>query len=193
MKFITTIFVAFMQVQYVSSFTTPPPSPPAIKTTSIKPKTETFKFYGDIAPLGFFDPLMVTKNLKEKDLKYIREAELHHGRVAMISALILPLLDYVNKDELAVNVLYKSNDMINEACLFSMAMFELSRMVSVYKSPREKLFEIRDDVEPGQLNPYFKASKSENISNKELANGRLAMMGVLGYLVQELVTQQKIF
>ena len=111
----------------------------------------------------------------------------------MISAVILPLLDYVNKDELAINMLYKSNDVINGACLTSMAMFELSRMVSVYKSPREKLFEIRDDVEPGQLNPYFKASKSENISNKELANGRLAMMGVLGYLVQELVTQQKIF
>ena len=119
MKLINTIIVAFMQVQYVKSFTTPPPSPPTIKTASIKPKTETFKFYGDIEPLGFFDPLMVTKNLKEKDLKYIREAELHHGRVAMISALILPLLDYVNKDELAVNVLYKSNDMINEACLFS--------------------------------------------------------------------------
>ena len=30
-------------------------------------------------------------------------------------------------------------------------------------------------------------------ANKELSNGRLAMIGVLGYMVQELVTNQKIF
>ena len=73
----------------------------------VKPKTSTFNFNGDIAPTGFFDPLRVTENSDERTLKYMREAELHHGRIAMVSSLILPTLDILNKDELAVNVLAK--------------------------------------------------------------------------------------
>ena len=51
--------------------------------------------------------------------------------------------------------------------------------------------DLKDDIEPGQLNSYY--TFDETLSNKELSNGRLAMLASLGYIAQELVTQQAIF
>ena len=160
-------------------------------TPIVKPKTTTFNFNGDIAPTGFFDPLRVTENSDERTLKYMRESELHHGRIAMVSSLILPLLDVLNKDELAINVLAKGGSEINNSCLFSMALFEFARMATLYKNPFDRVFEIKDDVQPGQLNPYY--TFNETKANKELSNGRLAMLGVVGYMAQELLSGDKIF
>lgn len=160
-------------------------------TKMSKPVTSSFEFYGDIEPVGFFDPLQVTQTCDEKTLQYMREAEIHHGRIAMTCALILPALDKLNPDELAINVLSHSGSQLNDVALASMGLFEVARMTSLYKPPRSKLFELKDDAQPGQLNPYYKLNVDK--ANKELSNGRLAMIGVLGYMVQELVTNQKIF
>lgn len=156
-----------------------------------KPVTTSFEFYGDIEPTGFFDPLQVTQTCDEKTLQYMREAELHHGRIAMTSAILLPILDKLNPDDLAINVLSRSGSSLNDMALASMGFFELARMTSLYKSPRSRLFQLKDNVQPGQLNPYYKLDIDKG--NKELSNGRLAMIGVLGYMLQELVTNEKIF
>jgi hypothetical protein len=39
---------------------------------------------GQTPPMGFFDPIGFTNTLDEKTLKVWREAELKHGRVAMV-------------------------------------------------------------------------------------------------------------
>ena len=164
----------------------------AFKVSSIqKPITKTFHFNGDIAPTGFFDPMQITSTSDEKTLKYMREAELQHGRIAMVASVVLPLLDMMQSDELAINALSHSSLQLNQACLFSMGLFELGRMVRVYKRPIDGIFQLKDHIEPGQLNPYY--TFNESLSNKELSNGRLAMLAALGYIAQELVTQQPIF
>ena len=159
--------------------------------TTNKPSTSTFEFYGDIEPVGFFDPLQITTNCEDKTLKYMREAEIHHGRIAMVASLLLPLIDHIETDKLAINALSQSGSLLNNVALGSMGFFELARMTSIYKPPREGLFELKNDSQPGQLNPYMKLDV--NRANKELSNGRLAMIGVMGYMVQELVSNEKIF
>lgn len=165
---------------------------PKSMTGITKPVTKTFNFNGDIAPMGYFDPLCLTGNMKESNLKYVREAELHHGRVAMVASLMLPTLDYFYKDDLAINVFSKDHGDLNTLGLVYMAIFEFIRMKMLYKNPKEKLFELKDNVQPGMLIQSYVPFDEER-ANKELSNGRLAMIGALGYIVQELVTGEKIF
>ena len=44
-----------------------------------------FKYLGDISPIGYFDPLILTTNLKEREIKYVREAELQHATSSYVS------------------------------------------------------------------------------------------------------------
>lgn len=158
--------------------------------SSKKPIIKSFNYNGDIAPLGYFDPLKIAENADESTVKYLREAELHHGRIAMIASLMLPLIDYFDTDDLAINYFSKDHGELNQLGLVYMAFFEFSRLMTLYKPLNEKLFRLKDNVQPGMLNTYVPFD--ENMSNIELSNGRLAMIGALGYIVQELVTQQKI-
>ena len=162
----------------------------SVSSGAVKPETPSFDFYGDIAPLGFFDPLGVTTNCDEKTLQYMREAEIHHGRIAMTAAVMLPVLDKLHPDQLAIDVLSKSGGDLNDAALASMGLFEVARMTSLYKPPRKRLFELKDDAQPGKLNPYTTLDITK--ATKELSNGRLAMIRVFLYMLQEFVSQQKI-
>ena len=60
-------------------------------TPNVKPST-SFKYYGDIKPLNYFDPLNFltptksNEKISDEAIKYVREAELQHGRMAMLAA-----------------------------------------------------------------------------------------------------------
>ena len=110
----------------------------------------------------------------------------------MIASIMLPSIDYFSPEpqDLAIDYFSKNHGEFNMLGLAYMSIFEFARMLTLYKSPNERIFELKDNVQPGMINTYVPFD--ENMSNVELSNGRLAMIGALGYIAQELITQQKI-
>merc|ERR1711966_437867 len=60
---------------------------PAAKAASAKPAFPVETMPGALAPVGFFDPLGFAANADENTLKRYREAEVTHGRVAMLAVI----------------------------------------------------------------------------------------------------------
>ena len=156
---------------------------------TVKPSVN-FKYLGDIKPTGYFDPLLLTTNLKEKDIKYVREAELQHARVAMLAFVGLAGLDLL-QDNLAVNYLKDLPWESQVPFWFGVGSYELARMGSGWKNPfveRNMYFKLEDNYQPGNVFKLNPDDVDDKMYNMELANGRLAMLASLGYIVQELVT-----
>merc|ERR1712151_1314516 len=87
----------------MSEMTTEPPMPedpvqeelaePAVPTVAPingwvpNPALPCYGLPGAVAPLGFFDPLGFTENMELNGVKRFREAEIMHGRVAMMATV----------------------------------------------------------------------------------------------------------
>ena len=70
---------------------------------------------------------------------------------------------------------------------------EFSSMLNGWQNPLQKPFALNEDYQPGDLGFKVSNNRDINMINKELNNGRLAMIASLGMIVQELVTGQTLF
>lgn len=125
--------------------------------------------------------------------KFVREAEIKHGRVAMTSSLLIPLLDHFSPDGLGVNFV---NNMPIENQLLLLGIFgcsEFSQMKFAYNFPKNtsEWFTFKDTHEPGDydFNPMLFIPKPAN----ELFIGRVAMVAVLYEMATELFIGEPIF
>merc|ERR1711966_132157 len=157
---------------------------------------------GASAPLGYFDPLGFCKGRNLEGVKRFREAEVMHGRVAMMATVGYLISESTPTITYGMNVHHTiANNQIPEVpgtVLFPFFLaINISEALRASKGWVEPglgpLFSLRESYYPGDLgfDPLgFKPEDPQEFANmqtKELNNGRLAMIAAAGFCAQELV------
>jgi hypothetical protein len=158
---------------------------------------------GSLAPMGFFDPVGFAERAGELELKRYREAEITHGRVAMLAVVGFLVGEKVEGSSFLFDS-QVGGPAISHLAQIPPAFFvvltafigaaELKRASIGWEEPgAETLFTLRDEYTPGDIGFDPIGLKPDNakdfkiIQTKELQNGRLAMLAVAGFVAQELV------
>lgn len=170
---------------------------------------------GALPPIGVFDPAGFATDASPDKLKRFREAELQHGRIAMLAVAGMlvteepieyhPLFEAGVKD---IGPAIRHLDEVRaveplffEFLIIVIGSLELGRALNGWKAPGDNAVfqDLRDDYYPGDagfdplgLMPDDPDALDE-LRTKELQNGRLAMLGAAGFIAQELVNGKEIF
>merc|ERR1712125_301352 len=161
---------------------------------------------GVLAPVGFFDPLGFADKADEATIKRYREAEITHGRVAMLAVVGFLVGEKV-----------EGSSFLFDASISGPAITHLSQVPPLFwglltigiGAAEQKRAEVgwvepenvpvdqpgllRSEYSPGDIGFDPLGLKPEDpeelfaLQTKELQNGRLAMLAAAGFLAQELV------
>lgn len=161
---------------------------------------------GALDPVGLFDPLGFADKADESTLKRYREAELTHGRVAMLATVGFLVGEAVESKTVlfngeisgpAITHLAQVNPVFWIFLGAGIAKAETTRAEIGWVEPKEVPVDkpglLRNEYIPGNLNFDPLGLKPEDpedfalMQTKELQNGRLAMIAAAGFLAQELV------
>ena len=161
---------------------------------------------GALAPMGFFDPLGFAAKADEKTLKRYREAEVTHGRVAMLATLGFLVGEAVQGSSFlfdgdisgpAITHFTQVPDGWDALIITFIGAAEAQRAQIGWVDPADASYDqpgrLRDDYYPGDIgfDPLgIKPEDPEELDlmiTKELQNGRLAMLAAAGFLAQEAV------
>jgi light-harvesting complex I chlorophyll a/b binding protein 1 len=156
---------------------------------------------GITSPLGFFDPLGLSKNADSKEINRLREAELKHGRVCMLAFVGILVGEAVEfstplyGDKIVGPAIYQFQE-ADQLTGFGFAFFIVGLISVIEGLGVQRNWadgKVRADITPGDLNwdplslKPSDPAKLAALQTKEINNGRLAMIGVAGMIVQELV------
>merc|ERR1712232_306247 len=161
---------------------------------------------GALAPVGFFDPLGFAEKANEKLLKRYREAEITHGRVAMLAVIGFLVGEAVEGSSFLFDAQISGPAITHftwvpgnwDALIVTfIAAAETQRAQIGWVDPADVSYDqpglLRDDYYPGDIgfDPLgLRPEDPEELDlmiTKELQNGRLAMLAAAGFLAQEAV------
>ena len=170
---------------------------------------------GITGPLGFFDPLGFCtsgdEKVSEAKIRFYREVELKHARVAMLAAVGFPLAEQFHPlfatDDAPSFMAFQQTPLqtfwpvvvgvIAIAEVFS--VFTFQNPASYVNGEPAEPWTMRLDHQAGDLgfDPMgLKPTDPKELAEmqtKELNNGRLAMIAIAGMVVQEGITGSKLF
>jgi len=158
---------------------------PASQCSSVDMKVNGL--VGDCAPLGYFDPLGFSVDASPETMKKFREAELKHGRVAMLASWGMitsdkwhPLFD----GKLSSNPLLAITQVPKLGLIQIVVFIGFMEVLGILNSRRA-------DYEPGNFlgtSQWETTETWDNYQLRELNNGRLAMFASVGMLTHAYIT-----
>jgi len=161
---------------------------------------------GITAPFGFFDPLGFTKDASEGKIKFYREVELKHGRVAMLASVgflvgeqFHPL--WGGNVDVPSYIAFQETPLQSflPAVAFLIAIHEVLSVFTFNSPFGGEWWSIRSDYASGDLGWDPLGLKPtdpvalKDMQTREINNGRLAMIASIGMIGQELATGKKLF
>lgn len=173
-----------------SSFTAAPAVPQSCVAARASVVTAKVNgLVGDCAPLGYFDPLGFSKDASPETMKKFREAELKHGRVAMLACFGMiggdakSLIPRVFEN-FSSNPLKAATQCPKLGWLQILTFIMFIEVLGILNTRRP-------DYEPGNFlgSSQWQTDEGwESYQTKELNNGRLAMFGAIGMLTGSYIT-----
>jgi hypothetical protein len=161
---------------------------------------------GALAPVGFFDPLGFADKADEATMKRYREAELTHGRVAMLATIGFLVGEQVEGSSFLFDAQISGpaiSHLSQVPPLFWVILGSSIGAVEQFRAkigwvepenvPVAKAGLLRDGYTPGDIGFDPLGLRPEDpeelkiMQTKELQNGRLAMLAAAGFMAQELV------
>ena len=155
--------------------------------------------------LGEFDPLNLLEGKSKLEVYKYREAELTHGRVAMLASLGFLVQEkfhplFSGDTDIAINQVPQLPIWLWAGMLAGIAGAEQTRIAKGWQKLDQRSYtaseSLREGYMPGDLgfDPFkIKPQDPEKLldmQEKELSHGRLAMIAAMGFLAQETVTGQ---
>ena len=206
------VFVSKMRVAPSMPLTTP-----IVHRVSLTMKALSAKdLPGVTAPLDYFDPLGFCNGVDEGRIRFYREVEVKHGRVAMLAALgfvvgenFHPLFggnidvpSYIAFQQTPLQEFWRYVMFaIGLLELVSVSSFEFPVAIEWSDGQRRvfpRLWQVRAShklgdfgFDPMGLKPTTEA-ELKAMQSKELNNGRAAMIGIAGMVAQELASGAKL-
>jgi hypothetical protein len=185
----------------------PPPLGPTLNGWTPDASLPCYGLPGAVSPLGFFDPLGFTKDAELLGVKRLREAEIMHGRVAMMATIGYIIGESTPTIAYGMDIHHTiANHQIPEVP--GTALFPFFLAINIAEALRSSrgwvepglgaLFTLRENYYPGdlQFDPLglkpTDGKEFADMQTKELNNGRLAMFAAAGMCVQEQINGQGI-
>jgi len=167
---------------------------------------------GISGPLGYWDPAGFCSDSNGADgaategkVRFYREVEVKHARVAMLAAVGFPIAEQFHPlfatDDAPSFAAFQQTPLQTfwPAVVFLIAVIEVLSIFPAFENPNVEGWAIKSEhvagdfgFDPLGLKPEDPAELAE-MQTKELNNGRLAMIAIAGMVVQEGVTGSKLF
>lgn len=174
---------------------------------------EVQEMAGITEPLGFWDPLGFTNGADEYKMRWYRESEVKHGRIAMLAAIGLPVAevfhpmheDFDLPGIFAYSAPGGAGSLSNLFTIFwpvQLAIFGAMEQITTFDKiipPWERTFAMKSGYDIGDIGWDPLGLKPSNprdlkiMTTKELMHGRTAMVAFVLMVLEELATRATLF